>query len=77
MPTDELKMFVIYEKPKDHPSSYVVREWTIKKSPIPLKPTYLFMNLEAARAWIEEKRPGLYKLNRHSDDDPVIVESWI
>jgi hypothetical protein len=34
MSDDDLLMWVIYEKPKDHPKDFVARAWAIRRVPL-------------------------------------------
>jgi hypothetical protein len=76
-PEDEtLPMYVVYFNTRDYPGLYVVRRWTIRPghTAADAKPLALVPSLEAARAAFP---PGLYRIDRSQQDDPVIVESWI
>src|SRR5690606_5063529 len=73
---DALEMYVIYDRPHDHPGGFVVRRWKVSHGlliPDLLIGTDL-PDLEAARKIIP---PGLYNLGRHPDDDSKIVEVWV
>lgn len=68
-------MWTIYDHPSDQPDHFVVRKWVI--GPGVAEPTgefFLCDTLEQARREIPY---GLACLQRHPNDDPVIVETWI
>lgn len=78
-----LRMFVVYGSPRDFPGEYVVREVRVLARArggiehgaiVARGPT-----LGAVRRQLldSERGPGLYRLPRNPDDDPVIVEVWI
>lgn len=71
-----LTHYTIYRGASDRPGPYTVRAWWIGtgSEPTPAAEAADFPTLEAARASIPV---GLHRLDRHPDDDPVIVEVWI
>jgi hypothetical protein len=67
-----LAIWTVYRDPADYPSKYVVR-----KSLVPGGVTnemFVADSLAEARALVP---PGLHRLPRQRDDDPVIVEVWL
>ncbi len=71
-----MRMYVVYEKPKDYPDSFVVRGWSIRSNGLVADPHLIATEdtLEAAR----EKIPvGLVRILPSKNDDPVIAEVWI
>jgi hypothetical protein len=72
---DVLEMFVVYFNTQDYPSRYVVRRWLcVAPEPRPTADVQDFATLEEARASLS---PTLCRLERHPNDDPVIVETWV
>jgi hypothetical protein len=74
--SDDLLMWVIYKKPKDHPKDFVARRWAIRRGlhePVPLEDVLTAPTLAAIR---ERLPPGLYRMPASPIDDPVIVETW-
>lgn len=70
----EMKLWVIYERPKDYPDHFVVRRWTVDVGrAIPEKLAALATTLEEARDIVPD---GLHCIPRHESDDPCIVEVW-
>ena len=67
-------MWVVYDHPRDHPGHWVARMW--------MGPDWassvviICQSLEVLRNRLEQQW-GLTRLERHPDDDPVIVEVWI
>lgn len=70
-----LTIFTIYEKPKDQPEHFVVRQWFTngERDPLPGE-AKLAKTLGEARAWIPH---GLVRFDRNPADDPSIIETWI
>ncbi|HXI68679.1 MAG TPA: hypothetical protein VNH41_12125 [Steroidobacteraceae bacterium] len=72
-----LAMWVVYERPRDFPHSFVIRRRMICTDgrelvdPVPLAvgPT-----LEAVRRALP---PGLHRMPRHPLDEPQIAEVWL
>ncbi len=70
-----LSLFTIYEKPRDYPDEWVVREWKIiKGEAVPTKGCERAATLEEARRAIPS---GLVCIALSESDDPVIVETWL
>lgn len=74
-----LRLFTVYEDPKDYPGQIVVRGFTIQQHDVrPDKEAlYVGPDIMAAREKIIEVHPGAYRLNRQPGDEPQIVEVWI
>lgn len=71
---NDLVIITIYRDPSDHPDGYAVRPWTVTgHGAIPQRAKFAD-TLAEARALIPA---GATWLERHPDDDPVIVESWM
>lgn len=66
-----LPLWVIYDHPRDMPNYFVARMWLTDR------PTETFetgKSLEEVRS----KLPlNLSRLERHQNDDPVVVEVWL
>lgn len=77
-PDEYISIFAIYERPRDHPDHFVVREWRVfggRTEPVPSASCALFDTLDAARQPLMER--GFQCLNRTPDDDENIVETWL
>ena len=73
----DLRMFVVYEKPKDYPDEYVIREHIVTRDGRQLANAVLYgrgMTLAYVRTLLPN---GLRNIGRFHDDDPVIMEVWI
>lgn len=71
----KMNQYVIYEKPKDHPTKFVVRQWIIGPGTAKAGPMISTSDtLEEAQATLPE---GLTNIPRFANDDPVIVEVWM
>lgn len=68
--------FVIYEKPIDFPSNFVVRRFAAGKGRVEFdeRAMAIVNDLEAARESLPE---GLVRIPRSRQDAPQIVETWI
>lgn len=72
----KIKIYVVYFNPSDFPGRYVRRIQCTEKGHILYSPT-LFAN-EATLDALRDKIPmDCVRLDRHPEDDPVIVETWI
>lgn len=69
-----LVMFTIYDHPRDHPNSWVVRRWVVRRLACRPDEMRLAGSLEEARDLLP---PGVTRLPRGPDDDPRIVETWL
>lgn len=77
MSDEPFQAWTIYKNPRDYPGCYVVRRGqAILALGIvhDLEPTAVCHSLVEAR---EAVPPGRVRMDRHPDDDPVIVETWI
>jgi hypothetical protein len=74
-----LSVFTIYERPRDFPLSFVVREYVVGAAGeiVASEIVAVAETLSAARALLAKQRPDLARIPRLADDDPVIVESWV
>ena len=72
---DPLPMWTIYKHPSDFPDSYVVRRSLVtREGAFPDRTVWATApTLEGCHAFLP---PGLVRLPRKPDDDPVIVEVW-
>ena len=78
MSDDVLRLYTIYDHPRDYPKWFVLRSFAVLRgNPEPQgeSPALLFKEVERARAWCEER--GLTCIGKEPDDDPCIVETWI
>lgn len=69
-----VSQWTIYNRPKDYPDGYVVREWIIEHNGAKPGEARTAPSLEAARELVP---PGCVRLERSEGDDPVIVETWM
>jgi hypothetical protein len=68
----DLTIWTIFDHPKDYPEYFIARkfvgEW-------PTQELFGSRNIEELRRVMVNR--GLTRLDRHPDDDPVIVETWL
>lgn len=64
-------IIVVYKKPKDYPTKYIARLWDVDRR------TNLIATAETLEELRESKPKEMMIMQRHQDDDPVIVETWI
>lgn len=71
-----LSMFVITYHPRDYPTKVVVREHASRPGEVLVlaHPMAIVDTVAQARASIPA---GLFRLPRSSNDDPVILETWV
>lgn len=70
-----LAMWVVYDRPSDHPEHFVARCWRIEPGKtLPTADVLLAPTLEGVRQALPG---GLTRLDRAEGDDPVVVETWI
>jgi hypothetical protein len=84
-PENVQRLHIIYDSPRDRPGHVVVRACDVRPDGSsafdagaicwPYKDGRRDDPLARARRHCE--RLGLYRLDRHPSDDPVIVETWI
>lgn len=68
---NELYMWIVYEKPLDHPTKFIARKWSLDK------PTKIYHSADTLEEIRKKIPPNLYNLGRQPGDDPKIVEVWI
>jgi threonine dehydrogenase-like Zn-dependent dehydrogenase len=70
-----LSMWTVYDGPKDHPTSYVVRRFDCTATgPVATADAWTG-SLELIRESLYQA--GLIRMQRHPDDEPQIVETWL
>jgi hypothetical protein len=70
-----LEMWVVYDHPKDFPSFFVARKWTVEHEAVRTLQLILSVNYSSIEATM--KQFGLTRLNRSEGDDEKIKEMWI
>lgn len=74
-PETVLSMYVVYERPRDYPTSYVVRRHAITPQGHYATPDHtIHATLEEARAAVPQ---WMVRMVRHPNDEPQIVECWV
>jgi len=75
MSAEDLSIWVVYERPRDYPTSYVVRRHAISQGG-----SYGMGDL-SVHATLDEARAAIpswtVRLERDPNDEPQILESWI
>lgn len=75
--SEHLTVWTVYRNPADYPGMWVLRGFDIGAGPTGMQrreECAVADSLEMIRAQIP---PGLARLDRHPNDDPVIYESWV
>ncbi len=67
----QLILWVVYKNPKDYPDKFVARPGVTGGMAGSI---LLADSLDALRAMLP---PGLHRMERHPQDDPVVVEVWL
>lgn len=73
-PSDVLRMFVIYDHPKDYPDFVVMREWQIHAGQAEPGAIIVQHTIEECRRHLPN---GAIKIGPQAGDDPVILEVWV
>jgi hypothetical protein len=71
-----VRVYTIYDHPRDYPQGFVVREWAIidgATDPVPRTAWYAD-SLASARLLVPD---GHANIGREPGDDPYIVETWV
>lgn len=69
-----MRMYVIYERPRDYPDRYVLRQWIIDGEARPTGWFVVAETLDAVRKFVPRQ---CIRFERNPSDEPQIVESWI
>lgn len=75
---DPLRIWTLYDHPKDYPQGYVVRQWVVTAKGE--QPTATIIQSDAVdkiEAFMAECYPGLTWIPRSENDDPVIMGTWL
>jgi hypothetical protein len=77
--SQKLNTWTLYQNTKDFPGQFVARRFELDK---PTSDHFADSNVERVRQWIYEEavKSGQgepYCLPRQSQDDPVVMETWI
>ena len=67
-------MWVVYDRPLDHPQNIVARLWM---SATPTDTIMLDDDLTELRHRIRKVAPEMLRFTRAEGDDPAIVEVWL
>lgn len=71
----KMKQYVIYDKPKDYPNAFVLREWIINAGEV-IAGDLLIIDEDIYK--VREKIPdGCVMIPPFDNDDPAIFEVWI
>lgn len=72
--TEKLAIWTVYENPSDYPGKFIARKIIVGADPH----SNTTMVDGDSLSEVREKIPGvLFRMERHPDDDPVIVETWM
>jgi hypothetical protein len=75
-----IKIWVIYERPKDFPDQFVMREHHIKGGknggPNEVRPTEHFYTADSIAELRRKVPAGKQRIERIEGDEPQIVEWW-
>jgi hypothetical protein len=75
MTDDALALWTVYDHPSDFPDRFIARLWLVSRTgTVMTEETVSAATLEELR---DRLPPGLYRLDRDPNDDPVVVETWL
>lgn len=76
MPESALSIWTVYASPRDYPGYYVARRSEVGDGPGLKMTSDMFVadTLAELRALLP---PGLHRIGRSPEDDPIIVEIWL
>lgn len=66
-----IPLICVYRSPSDYPGKYIARLWDVDR------PTNIVAIAESLEEIRETKPADMVIMQRHPNDDPVIVETWI
>ena len=70
-----LTMWTVYDRPTDHPDSFVARRWSIEPGGARAeRVTIVARAIAPIRAWLHAT--GFHRMPAMPGDDPVILETW-
>ena len=69
----DLLVWAVYNSPTDHPGKFIARPYSIRRQ-VALRCHLTADSLDQIRRLLP---PGVVRLDRNSDDDPKIVETWV
>lgn len=70
-----VSMWIVYDHPSDCPEYFVARRWeSSAEGSVGTPDTVMSRDLERLR---DALPPGLTRLERDIEDDPVILEVWL
>lgn len=75
---DQLPMWVVYDHPKDFPRNYVARRWEwndVAQDYFATPELMVAPDVDMIRTELQKR--GLVRLERHEDDGPKIMETWV
>ena len=67
----QFPVICIYDNPIDYPGKYVARLWDTQT------PTNLVATADSLEELRKSKPPEMMIMQRHPEDDPKIVETWL
>jgi endonuclease V-like protein UPF0215 family len=67
----KIPLICVYKNPADYPGKYIARLWDVDR------PTNIIAIAESLEEIREAKPAEMVIMQRHPNDDPVIVETWI
>lgn len=74
MSEELLSVWVVYERPEDHPTKFVARRWISLPQKTPTDDLLVADDLTELR---RSMPAGLVQMARHPSDGPKVVETWM
>lgn len=78
MAREPMYAWTIYDRPRDYPNCAVARRFLCElPDPAPTSDFIVGPTVEAVRAEVNKRYPGLVCFPRQPGDEPQIVETWL
>jgi hypothetical protein len=74
---DKLRMWTVYDHPRDFPHCYVARMFTVGPGGVTVATEELMIAPDIEQLRKQLTMRGLVCLSRHDSDSPSIVETWL
>ena len=74
---DHLNIYTVFENPTDYPGQFVIRRFESRGNPPSVTPCEVVATGKTIEEVRDQLPQDLTRLDRHPQDDPKIVETWL